>query len=284
MVGFREVYRQPNNRATFVSNGNTYHDLGLTDVKSRYAKPGQRPGLWHLAFEVENEVDLVDGYNRALAAGVKFAFMDDHDVAHSLYFTDPDGLLVEVYADVMDDWRSHRKGIINKEKPKYVPGVTSKPVAERLYPKNPQIDRLENALFHPRKVTHVALVTPRFEESLEFYTRVIGLQLWRRARPRITPSCAGRWGRGISRSIAGARVWTPAFIMSASKPGTRPISSARCRADGEGIEAERIIDHPVRRAVTIRDPDGLRLQFFVNRQWTPQAAAAIDPATALYLF
>jgi catechol 2,3-dioxygenase len=51
-----------------------------------------------------------------------------------------------------------------------------------------------------------------------------------------------------------------------------------------GIEAERVIDHPARRAVTIRDPDGLRLQFFVNRQWTPQTAAAVDAATALYLF
>ena len=64
VAGFREVYRQPNNMATFVSNGNTYHDLGLTDLRSRYGKPGQRPGLWHLAFEVENEVDLVEGYKR----------------------------------------------------------------------------------------------------------------------------------------------------------------------------------------------------------------------------
>jgi catechol-2,3-dioxygenase len=32
VVGFEEVYRQPDNRASFLSNGNTYHDLGLTDV------------------------------------------------------------------------------------------------------------------------------------------------------------------------------------------------------------------------------------------------------------
>ena len=285
VVGFREVYRQPNNRATFVSNGNTYHDLGLTDVRSRYGKPGQRPGLWHLAFEVENEVDLVDGYNRALAAGVKFAFMDDHDVAHSLYFTDPDGLLVEVYADVMDDWRSHRKGIINKEKPKYVPGVTSKPVAERLYPKNPQIDRLENALFHPRKVTHVALVTPRFEASLEFYTRVIGLQLWAPDAPKDHAVLRGTVGTGdltlyrqrpgldAGFHHVGFEAWDEADLE-------RSIAGLAARR----IAAERIIDHPVRRAVTIRDPDGLRLQFFINRQWTPQAAAAVDAATALYLF
>ena len=67
VVGFEEVYRQPDNRASFLSNGNTYHDLGLTDVHSKYAAKDQKPGMWHLAFELETEADLVDGY---LGAGV----------------------------------------------------------------------------------------------------------------------------------------------------------------------------------------------------------------------
>lgn len=33
VVGFEEVYRQPDNQASFLSNGNTYHDLALTDVR-----------------------------------------------------------------------------------------------------------------------------------------------------------------------------------------------------------------------------------------------------------
>src|SRR5690242_19095232 len=65
VVGIREVYRQPDNMATFVSNGNTYHDLGLTDIRSRYSAKDQKPGIWHLAFELETEVDLVEGYRRA---------------------------------------------------------------------------------------------------------------------------------------------------------------------------------------------------------------------------
>ena len=88
-----------------------------------------------------------------------------HNGGRGLYFKDPDGLLVEVYADVMDDWRAHRKGIINKEKPKYIPGVTSAPVAQKLYPKDPELDIVKEAVFHPKKVTHVALVTPKFEEE-----------------------------------------------------------------------------------------------------------------------
>jgi catechol 2,3-dioxygenase len=284
VVGFREVYRQPNNMATFVSNGNTYHDLGLTDVRSRYGKPGQKPGLWHLAFEVETEVDLVNGYNRAVAAGVKFELTEDHDVAHSLYFIDPDGLLVEVYADVIDDWRSHRKGIINKEKPKYIPGVTSAPVAEKLYPKNPEIDIVKEAVFHPKKVTHVALVTPKFEESLSFYTGIIGLKQF-----------AG--GSRGSYAVLRGTVGTGDLILYRQRPGLQPgfhhvgfevwseadLERSLAALPEKGIRPERTVDHPARRSVSILDPDGIRLQFFVNRKWTPETIGSIDDAIAPYV-
>ena len=61
VAGIHEAYRQPDNMASFVTNGNTYHDFGLTDVRSPYAPKGQKPGLFHIALELENEVDLVDG-------------------------------------------------------------------------------------------------------------------------------------------------------------------------------------------------------------------------------
>jgi catechol 2,3-dioxygenase len=49
------------------------------------------------------------------------------------------------------------------------------------------------------------------------------------------------------------------------------------------IVAERITDHPARRSVTILDPDGIRLQFYVNRDWAPDALMALDDETALHL-
>jgi catechol 2,3-dioxygenase len=284
VVGFREVYRQPNNMATFMSNGNTYHDLGLTDIHSRYCKPGQQPDLWHVAFEVESEADLVEGYDRAVQAGVTFKSTEDHDVARSLYFIDPDGLLVEVYADVMDDWRSHRKGIINKEKPKYVPGVTSKPIRERLYPKNPELDVVKEAVFHPKRVTHAALVTEKFEDLFRFYTGIIGLTPFvgdENAPFAILRGTVGSCDLTLFRSRQGVapgfhhtgfEVWDEADL-------DRSIAALAAR----GIEAERIVDHPARRAVTIRDPDGIRLQFYVNRKWTPEVVRAVDAQTAPHL-
>jgi hypothetical protein len=35
--------------------------------------------------------------------------------------------------------------------------------------------------------------------------------------------------------------------------------------------------------MTIIDPDGIRLQFYVNRQWTPETAGATSAADAPYL-
>ena len=175
IVGFEELYRQPDNQAVFLTNGNTYHDLALTDIRSKYSAKDQKPGIWHLAFELETEADMVEGYDRARKDGVEFSFVMDHDVARSLYQNDPDGNMVEIYADVEKDWRNMRQGIIVKEKAKWVPGITSAPLTEKCYPQNPDLVRIEGAVFHPKKVTHVALVAQHYEAMFDNYTNIVGL-------------------------------------------------------------------------------------------------------------
>ena len=284
VVGFQEVYRQPDNMATFVSNGNTYHDLGLTDLRSRYAKPGQSAGVWHYAFEVETEVDLVAGYRRALKAGVKFEFTEDHDVAHSLYLLDPDGMLIEIYADVIKDWRSARHGVIIKEKPKYIPGVTSKPNEERNYPLEPSIERVENAVFHSRRCNHVGIVAQNYEAMFRFYTDVVGL----------APLAGSVDG---SHAVLRGSYATSALTLYRQRPGLRPglhhvgfevwdeddLERGLVRLHEAGIAVERALEHAARRSVCIRDPDGIRLQFYVDRNWTSDALATLEDDAALFL-
>ncbi len=282
VAGFQEVYRQPDNMATFVSNGNTYHDLGLTDLRSRYAAKGQPAGLWHYAFEVETEVDLVAGYRRAVEAGVKFAFTDDHDVAHSLYLHDPDGMLIEVYADVVKDWRAARHGVIVKEKPKYVPGVSSQPNPERNYPLDPKIERVEQAVFHSKRCSHVGVVSARFDEMLDFYTRIVGLAPFistdKHAVLRGTyAGCAltlYRQRSGLQPGLhhVGFEVWDES-----------DLENGLLRLHEKGLRPERVVEHAARRSVCILDPDGIRLQFYVNRNWTPETVASVDDDAALFL-
>jgi catechol 2,3-dioxygenase len=45
----------------------------------------------------------------------------------------------------------------------------------------------------------------------------------------------------------------------------------------------RVFDHPARRSVVIKDPDDIRLQFYVDRDWTPATFASISDETALDL-
>ena len=284
VAGFHEVYRQPDNMASFVSNGNTYHDLGLTDIRSHYGVTGQKPGLWHLAFETETEAALVASYETAVAAGVKFAFTMDHDAAHSIYGHDPDGNLCEVYADVVKDWWTVRHGIIIKEKPEWIPGVTAPPRTERNYPENPEIKIVEDAIFHPKRVTHVAFVTRNFAEMFRFYTEIVGLEPFAGDRDAAFAVLRGsaasgdltllRRREGLAPGLhhVGFAVWDEA-----------DLERSRAALPKAGIAVEREIDHTARRSVTIADPDGIRLQFYVNRDWRPATVAAVAEAAAPYL-
>jgi catechol 2,3-dioxygenase len=284
VVGFEEVYRQPDNQASFLSNGNTYHDLALTDIRSKYAAKGQKPGIWHLAFELETEADMVDGYNRARAEGVPFSFVMDHDVARSLYQNDPDGNMVEIYADVEKDWRPMRQGIIIKEKPKWVPGVTSVPLTEKNYPQNPEFVVVKDSIFHPKKVTHVALVTNKFEDMYDYYSKTVGLSSFvgdRKSDFAILRGTASngdltlyRKRSGLSPGLhhVGFEVWDEDDLQ-------RSVAAL----PGSGVALEREVEHPARHSVVIRDKDDLRLQFFVNRNWTSDAIGKVSPEDAPYL-
>ena len=284
VVGFEEVYRQPDNRASFISNGNTYHDMALTDIKSKYARPGQEPGLFHIAFEVENEMRLVEGYGKAVAAGVAFDFTADHDVAHSLYQSDPDGNGVELYADVVEDWRTARNGIIFKKKPEWIPGVTTEPVRVALHPTNPEIRVVEHSIFHARRVTHVGFMAYDFEALYDYYTSVIGLEPLigsRSAEFAVLRGVASNGDVTLLRACDGeSRGMHHVGIEVASEDD---LAQALKALPGAGIRVEAEIDHPARHTVCIRDPDGLLLQFYVNRDWSAASLADVTPEQAPYL-
>jgi catechol 2,3-dioxygenase len=283
VAGFNEGYRQPDNLASFLSNGNSYHDLTLVDVKSHYNHGHCGPGMNHIAFELENEVDLADGWRRAKAAGVEFRCAD-HDVAHSLYTSDPDGNGVEFYADVVKDQREARKGIIIKQKPEYIPGVTSPAKTERFYPVNPTIDVVPEAMFHSRRCSHVLLTTGRFDEMFAYYRDIGGLRpFWSDARGTVaifagTHSLGDvtlvrqRGGQPIGMHHFGLEVHDEADLVAGAK-----------KAGAAGLEIVREIDHPARHSLCIKDPDGLIVQFYANLDFRPERLNDVDEDTALYL-
>lgn len=131
VIGFEEAYRVVAIKGGFLSNGNTHHDVGMVEA-SGPAGRGRKPGLNHLAFELETEVDLVNGYKLAVDDGMAFQRTLDHDIAHSAYAADPDGNSCELYADVIRDWRNARTGSVTKPKPEWWPGLTELPATPRI--------------------------------------------------------------------------------------------------------------------------------------------------------
>ncbi len=283
VAGFNEGYRQPDNLASFLGNGNSYHDLTLIDVESHYNHDHCGPGMNHIAFELETEVDLADGYRRAMDAGIEFRCAD-HDVAHSLYTTDPDGNGVEFYADVVKDQRAARKGIIIKEKPKYVPGISSPANSERNYPQNPAIDVVPEAIFHSRRCSHVSLVTGRFEAMFAYYRDIAGLRPFWGGESDAVAIFAGTHSLGdvtLVRQRGSQASGMHHFGLEVRDEAD--LVAGASKAATAGLDIVRQVDHPARRTVCLKDPNGLVIEFYVNRDFQATTLAGVDQDTALYL-
>ena len=282
IVGLEESYRQPRVKAGFLSNGNTHHDIAVVESGGPLGQ-GRPAGLNHTAFELETEVDLVAGYERAIAAGVKFKRTSDHDIAHAVYGADADGNEFELYADVIHDWRAQRHGVVTKPKPDWTPGST--PLhGERNYHVDPEIRRVEDAVFHPLRTTHAVLAVEEFERVFDDYHDVVGLGLVAGGRGLAFAIFGGTCGKrnlGLFRAEGERRPGLQHVGFEVADEADLDLSIRR--AGDSGVEIEAKFDHPARRGVFIRDIDGIRLQLYVDRASGADALRGADTDTALFL-
>ncbi|MFO0997777.1 MAG: VOC family protein [Alphaproteobacteria bacterium] len=265
VIGLGVAWRRSNMRTGFLSNGNSHHDIGLIDLHGPLGET-PTPALNHLAFELETQVDLVDGYRRGLSSGFDFTAMYDHEISHSLYYKNPDGDLIEVYADTDVNWQERLVNPIKPSLDKWVPGATP-PSTRPHYTQNPVFQRHDHAIFHATKVTHAVLMVADVAATAEHYQRVLGLRpVWRRGDGRAVSlggSCGardvtlveadGRCGRGLHHF--GFAAWSEADLKA---------SVGRAKRDGLAIESE--IDSEWRHSVMLKDPDGFVVQLYADRK------------------
>ena len=282
VVGLDEAYRRPQVKAGFLGNGNTHHDIGMVQSSGPLGH-GRPAGLNHIAFELETEVDLVEGYKRATAAGVSFERTSDHDIAHAVYDADADGNEYEIYADVIQEWRAARHGVVTKAKPNWTPGSTP-PQAERNFDPDPEIVRMNDAVFHPLRTTHAVLAVDKFEQDFDTYRDVVGL----------TPVAGGRDAAfAVFGGTCGERSLTLVHANGDRQPGLHHVGfqlsdeadldKSLKRLGDAGLAIESEFDHPARRGVFFRDIDGIRLQFYVDRDPDMDALRDCEAETALFL-
>jgi catechol 2,3-dioxygenase len=283
IFGIEEVYRTPLAGGGFLSNGNTHHDLGFTDANGPLGKPrGAKPGqLNHLGFEMGSELELVQDFDRAVKDGHQFMRTADHDIAHSVYNKDPNGLVYELYSDVVYDWRKQRSGVITKPKPNWTPGSTP-PIAEPLYHVDPEIRRVDDALFHTERVSHATIVVDDVDATIAHYCSIVGLRVAGRGKNDsfvvLSGSCDER-----SLIVVPASKAMPAGYHHVGLRVADPSDLARSveRAAAEGIAIETDITHAGRRSVFVRDPEGYLTQLYSDFDGEPRLEA-ISPDLAQY--
>lgn len=178
IIGYDVVYRKTNSDGKvvggFFSNGNTYHDLAVF--------VNEAPGvLNHPAYECSTEVDLIAGYRLAVEAGVHFDIAD-HVVARSLYSRDPDGQMVEVYADTTPEWRENRGDgrTVGPDSLDWTPGDPGRfgrPLDAHNYPVDVEFVRLEHSVFQAKRMLYVALATQDLARLVDYYVSRVGLHV-----------------------------------------------------------------------------------------------------------
>lgn len=102
---YRKVFHlrveEETGRYVFLSGNDEHHMVALQKVHGDPVTSSDRPGLYHVAFEVEDRSVLRDIYQR-VQNRVDQVSPVDHGISQSIYFEDPSGNGIEVYVDTRD--------------------------------------------------------------------------------------------------------------------------------------------------------------------------------------
>lgn len=103
VVGFELARMRPDRSGAFLTCGVVHHNLALfkAPAGSRPAEKGQI-GLNHFAFQVDDYRALQQAHGRLVEAGAVIDHIVDHGMTRSVYFLDPDGLMMELYCNTFD--------------------------------------------------------------------------------------------------------------------------------------------------------------------------------------
>jgi catechol 2,3-dioxygenase len=272
--GLTVEFTEPDLIATFLGTGQTPHDLGMiqkTNGIDRYGRDGllQLPGtigldvgLNHLAWELENEADLVDAYKQLKAADIETDITVDHQVAHSIYMFDPDGNYNEFYCDTVQNWREVLHGEMDLITTQWDP-LAAEPFTDGRYDPDPQLRVVESAPLHPQRVTHAVMQTPDVPRLIDFYTRIAGLTVVAEDTG-VSYLAASHDGYPYNLVLVpgDAAAYGHAAFELADEAA---LDAAVAALSGGGIGIEDQVDLAWKRSLFLRDPDGLLSEWYVRR-------------------
>lgn len=97
---------QSSHGLTFLSNDRAHHRLAVISLSGMRDAPDTHPRakLQHVAFEYVTIDDLLNSWERLKNLGIEPVLATDHGLTTALYYRDPDGNSIELFADNFGDW------------------------------------------------------------------------------------------------------------------------------------------------------------------------------------
>ncbi|HBT33824.1 MAG TPA: dioxygenase [Pusillimonas sp.] len=285
VCGLNVEFTEPDLIATFLGTGHTPHDLGMiqkTNGVDRYGRDGllQLPGtiglhagLNHLAWELDNEADLVKAYRHLKQDEIETDITVDHQVAHSVYMFDPDGNYNEFYCDTVKDWRNVLNGPMELLTSHWDP-LTAEGFTEGRYERNPVLRTVEGAAVHPWRLTHATLQTADVARLVDFYTSVGGLHVVARDNDVVYLGAAlSEYDYNLVLVPHETAAYHHASFQLKDEAALADAKAALARA---GVEIIREADLPWKQSIYLRDPDGMLSEWYVARRDTRDLAQCGD--------
>lgn len=103
IIGFELARMRPDRSGAFLTCGVVHHNLALFKAPAG-AQPAEKGqiGLNHFAFQVDDYKALQAAHERLTSANAVIDHIVDHGMTRSVYFLDPDGLMMELYCNTFD--------------------------------------------------------------------------------------------------------------------------------------------------------------------------------------
>jgi catechol-2,3-dioxygenase len=103
VLGFRIAEEDPEHGGVFMTLGENFHTLDIAQHPAPENAPRPRRsqiGLAHIAFQVGSYAALREAYKHLIESGVEIMRATNHVNQRSIYFSDPDGNVLEIYYEM----------------------------------------------------------------------------------------------------------------------------------------------------------------------------------------
>lgn len=217
---------------TLIEEENGFYKLGTPDGTvlleirpTEVAADQETTGMYHLAFLLPTYKDLGTILRHLIVNQIPVTGASDHGYSHAIYLNDPEGNGIEIYWDKPEsEWDIREDGTIA--------GVTEPMDADAaLEAASTSFEGLPNGT----TMGHVHLHVDELENSLDFYTKVLGLGLKYKFGPAALFLASGDYHHHL-----GANVWKQGQLAhpKADAPGLEHVTWSGSNEDLDYIESQ----------------------------------------------